>query len=128
MGTLYYLYPIRLRRGPSCTVQGIPTVTPIAGGVRASVRVVDARDPTAGGSWDYRRPVRLDRAHAATLRVAWSDDWCTTPLVVDRLTLGIAGGTVAAPGLGHSPSCYGQPGDPPPPVRVWPVYPSGLRP
>lgn len=126
MGTVYYLYPIRLRSRPSCTVTGVPAATALDGDRPAAVRVVP--EPPGAGRWSGRS-VPIGTHRPAWISVGWDQPAayvCTAARVsVTAVRLVLPGGTLDLPGrrLGAASGCQGDtPSGGPPSLSLSPFY------
>ncbi|HET7387809.1 MAG TPA: DUF4232 domain-containing protein [Nocardioidaceae bacterium] len=101
-GTLYYSILLQLRSGAACRLEGRPDVRLLDHGRAAAIPL------KYGGHWadGYRGPVLVGNGEAASIRLAWTEDWCAPPVTNDQIVVTLPSGrTVRVQGLGKSPIC-----------------------
>lgn len=130
-----YLW-VRLWSGRPCRLEGTPSVTLLDGGRPVDVPVRTLAREAADDYWVYRHPVLVAPGAPATVTLIWATDWCTDPVVTDRvrLDLGPGQGALTVKGFGSSPGCTERVEDLPPakrhrtPVAVGTFKPQHYRP
>ncbi|HEX2895759.1 MAG TPA: DUF4232 domain-containing protein [Marmoricola sp.] len=104
-GTYYLTVRLVLVGDQPCRLEGYPDLEPLNAGHPVAIPVEHRTDSNL-----YEHPVLVAAGRAASVRLAWTSNWCAPAVHNDTIRMLLpGGGSLSFQGLGGS-QCYGTPG------------------